>query len=360
MSSDNDNQDIELSKLKSHQLNLNLFGLDPMMDQNYSNALEIYDLAGKFVYDKERKYQSRVSADESAFSRKTTYKGQEVNLTITTANIERKVGGKMERTFVFPSAREEIIEDVLRKFATQSRAEGFEVSEGSGEGTRLVGVKFTLYEVYTELKRIGKSYSYSEISEALEIMNNANLKIRNEDGSIDLSAPFFPILATAEKGDKKDRLNFACFHPMVTETILTLNYRRYNYAQALGFSSHYTRLVYRRLCLRWVQASPTQPYTILLSTLISAIKEPYANLYQDKQLFTKVFDDLKKDNILLKVKETKKVDPENKKKILDWRFDLYATESFAKQVASNNKVQARTKGLSNGTSEALYIPELND
>lgn len=327
-----------LEPVSSKQLNLDLFELDPLIDKNYSNTLEIYDLAGKFIYDKSHKYLTTASADETAFSRITTYKNLELKVSVTAANIERTKNGITERTFVFPGAREEAIEDVLRKLATERRAEAYEATTGKNAGSKFVGVSFSLYELFEELKRVGKSYSYTEIREALMIMNKSNLSFKSTDDSIDLSAPFFPIHFTAEQNRAKDTKCLICFHPMVTDAILSLNFRRYNYLKALSYSKHYTRLTYKRLCHRWVQASPSNPYTILLSTLIVAMKEPYKNLYQDKQLFKGVLDELVATDVLSKYEEHPKKEG---RKVTDWRFVLYATESFAKQMASNNKVTER-------------------
>lgn len=325
----------ELELIQSQQLNLDLFGLDPLLDKNYSNTLEIYDLAGKFVYDKHTKYLSKASAEETAFTRTTSYRGMELTLQVTAANIERTREGKTQRTFVFPGAREEIIEDVLRKLATEHRAKAYEATTGSNAGTKFVGISFTLYEVYAELKRVGKSYSYAEIREAFEIMHRSILTIKSADNSIYLSAPFFPIVAVVEKKSAVDTKSFICFHPMVTDAIHTLNFRRYNYAKALQFGGHYTRLTYKRLCHRWRQASPGKPYTILLKTLITAMKAPYANLYQDKALVKEIMDDLVEADVLERYEMTPK---RVGKTIVDWKIDMYATNSFAKQQAANNKV----------------------
>ena len=334
----------DLEPISGNQLKLDLFGLDPLLDKNYSNTLEIYDLAGKFLYSKQHKYMKRASAEETEFTRTTVYRKMEINVSVAAANIERIKDGKKQRIFVFPGAREEVIEDVLRKFATERRAEAYEITTGSEAGTKLVGVGFTLYEVYEELKRVGKTYSYSEIREAIEIMNRSMLTFLSSDGSIDLSAPFFPIKLVAEKGKKKVTRSFICFHPMVTEAILSLNFRRYNYTKALGLNKHYSRLTYKRLCHRWTQAAPDKPYTILLSTLIKAMKDPYANLYQDKALFVEVFDDLmsEKANVLERYVSTPKKEG---LKIIDWKFELYPTNAFAKQQAANNKVENQNKGI---------------
>ena len=65
------------------------------------------------------------------------------------------------------------------------------------------------------------------------------------------------------------------------------------------------------------------------------MKDPYNNMYQDKALFKDVMDDLVNDDVLERYDMTPK---KQGKKITDWRFDLYASNTFAKQIAANNKV----------------------
>ena len=327
----------ELSPIETGQLHLDLFELDPLLDKNFSNTIEIYDLAGKYIYDKQNKFLKTASADQMEYSRITTYKDREIHVSITAANIEKVVNGRKERMFVFPGTREEIVEDVLRKIATQrGRAQAYEVTNGDYSGDRYVAVSFSIYEVYTELKRVGKSYSYEEIREALTILNRSILTVKSADDSIDLTAPFFPIKAIANKADPKDTVSFVCFHPLITEAIVSQNFRRLNYAKALSFNSPYTRLMYKRLSHRWYQAAPGKPYKIKLSTLVSAMKTPYKSLFSDKALFMKVFKELAEANVI-----SDNIEPTPKKegkKVVDWLFTLHPTNEFAKQQAANNKV----------------------
>jgi hypothetical protein len=65
------------------------------------------------------------------------------------------------------------------------------------------------------------------------------------------------------------------------------------------------------------------------------MKDPYQNTYQDKALFKDVMDDLVNEDVLERYEMIPKKEG---KKIVDWRFELYASNTFAKQVAANNKV----------------------
>ncbi len=332
----------DLKHKEKAQLKLDLFGLDPLVDQNYSHSFEIYDTVGKFEYDKKKKYRLSVSAEDTEFVRYTEYDGIKIRVTVIDANIERLMpDGSKKRVFVRPGAREEIIEDVLRKLATEKRAEAYEITSGDSKGQQLVGLEFSRYEVYEELKRINNGkvqYSYAEIHEAILVLNRAHLQFDAEDGSISFSAPFLPVLAFAEKATKGDTKSFVCFHPMVTDIIMTANYRRYNYKKALSFKGQYTRLIYKRLCNRWIQAGPGNPYKVKLSTLVAAMKAPYKNLYQDKALLQDVLEELKQEEVIESYEATPK---KLKGKIIDWVFELRATNKFAKQQAASNKAANR-------------------
>src|SRR5690606_41909944 len=60
-----------LKQKEKSQLKLDLFGLDPLIDQNYSHSFEIYDTVGKFEYDKKKKYRLSAAADDTEFVRQT-------------------------------------------------------------------------------------------------------------------------------------------------------------------------------------------------------------------------------------------------------------------------------------------------
>jgi len=310
--------------IQKTQLKLDLFSLDPLLDKNFSNTIEIYDLVGKYVYNKKCKTLKQATAKQTHLIRHTVVNGLSIKVTLTAAS--------MENAFVFPGAREEIVEDVLRKLATERRSNAYQ----DAAKQKFVGLNFTLYEVFNELKRIGKTYSYTEIKEALLVMHKSNLSIESEDKALLLSSTLLPILTIKERNK-----SFVCFHPMISDSIETLTYRRYNYLKSFEFKSHYTRQFYKRLCHRWIQASPTKPYNIKLSTLVESNKNA-SSVAKDKNLYIKCLNELVATDILSHYKaETKK----EGRKIIDWLFILYASETFTQQIRSNNKVVKNKKEL---------------
>ncbi|TNC80813.1 MAG: RepB family plasmid replication initiator protein [Oleiphilus sp.] len=332
----------DIKKVDPAQMRLDLFELDTLKDKNYSNTLEILDVSGLFSSDRRTKYLPQASANQLVARRTNNYKELEISYTISAANIERETNGKRERVFVFPGVREETLWEVCKKISTmEGRSEPYQMEGNGGSGRKLVGLKLSLYEIRQECIRLGKTYSYEEIREGLNVLNKANLQIESDNGDISLDGTYFPVLAMADKADPDNTKMFICFHPMVTDVIYALNFRRYNYVEGMKFSSFYTRTIYKRLCHRWVQASVSNPYTIKLSTLVKSMKKPAATVARDKQTFEACLKELVDAGVLEKYAM---IPRKEGRKTLDWTFDLYATDSFAKQMASNNKVKNNISG----------------
>lgn len=116
-----------------------------------------------------------------------------MSLTISPALV--KTNG-VEKAF-YPSVREEIIEDVLRKFATDPDRNEFLDDR--------LSVKFSLYDLWKELRRIGHTYDYSQIKESLKILVKTNLEIITEDNRVTFSSNMFETLGIVDCNDVEDK-----------------------------------------------------------------------------------------------------------------------------------------------------------
>ncbi len=330
------------------QLALDLFGLDPLIDQDFTHTLSLYDVIGKYIYDRRSKILTGVtSAADAKFQRKIIHANAEVTATITAANIERiGANGEKESVFAFPGTREQAIEDVLRKLATERRAETYETQlPNKKKKFHLIGLQFSLYEIHQELEKQARSYNYIEIREGLEILSKAGLNFVSEDGSTLANATFFPVLFFADAPKKGDAQAFICFHPLVTDLITNTKYRRSKYSKLFEFRSHRARLFYDRLCCSWIQAGPGHPYNILLTTLIAAWKDPASRLAKDKEIIIEALNELVERDII----EKYEAEPKKRKgKIYDWLFTLHSSNSFAKQQAAAQKVFNRITAKAEG------------
>src|ERR1700751_5659737 len=132
-----------------------------------SNAIDLWDNVPR--YSISRKAMEEVRINGLFLKRHCTefqYKGRTFVRTVTPARVEDLDGKERE---YYASANEELIEDALRKIATEQPSGYFDKPNSSS------GVVFTLYMLREELKRRGHTRSYQEIVLGLNIMHHSNI-----------------------------------------------------------------------------------------------------------------------------------------------------------------------------------------
>src|SRR6266404_4736734 len=93
----------------------------------------------------------------------------------------------------YPSPREELVEEALRKIACD-RLKGVYLDDGAG-------VQFTLYELKKELRERGHDINSVDLVESLKICNLTNISIQTADGKAIIQSPIFPTLLIASRED---------------------------------------------------------------------------------------------------------------------------------------------------------------
>jgi hypothetical protein len=84
----------------------------------------------------------------------------------------------------YPSYREELVEEALRKIACD-RFNGVFLNDRAG-------VQFTLYELKKELKARGHSLNLPDILAALKTCNLASFTVEGHDGTSIMQSTIFP------------------------------------------------------------------------------------------------------------------------------------------------------------------------
>ena len=102
--------------------------------------------------------------------REFEYKGERFVVKIAPAKLETREG---ERDF-YPSHREELVEEALRKIAS-TRLNGIFLNN-------IAGVQFTLYELKKELKERGHDIDLRDLIDSLKICNLTNISVQKVDG----------------------------------------------------------------------------------------------------------------------------------------------------------------------------------
>ncbi len=316
----------EIVQTKPEQLEL--FELNDQHSNRYSNTIEVYDMMPKYFFGGvKRKMEQYLDVLERDF----VYRERKFNLTIAPAAILDKNSGKT--IFYYPSQREELVEDVLRKFAA-TRDRGIYLD---GEA----GVKFTLYEVQKELKKIGHGYDLNEIKQAIEICAKTSIEIKSADAKISYVSNIFP-LAIIDRKDRADGDNMALvqFHPLVTKSINEGTFRLINYERMMSMKMQLARWFHKRISHLFVQGDTLKPYVIKLSTILrdSAMKS-YKNISDTIRQVNKAMDELVDAKIISKYEIDKNYHETKQNKIVDALYSLWVSEDFVADAKKANKLK---------------------
>ena len=272
--------------------------------------------------------------------RKFIHKGCEYTVKVSPAALQDASGRTIH---YYPSQREEIVEDVIRKLASQKN--GLFLDDAAA-------VKFTLYEVREELLKIGHGYSTDAIKQAIEICSNTLIKITSKEGNeVSVTSTIFPFVGIeTKKIDGGKNKVVVMFHPLVTRSINEGTYRLINYEQVMNYKMPLARWLHKRISHNFLQATPEHPYRIKLSTIIrdSGMKK-YQKLPNNIRQICKAMEEMVIGGALARYEQER---IEEKRKILDVIFSLYVSDSFRNDVKKANKANPNLQ-------EKLRNKELN-
>jgi len=320
---------------QSKPLQLNLFELLLPGDRDFSNTIELYDFIPKYHWGKVQRINDKFL---DSLEREFECKGLKYKVKIRPASIEDRNG--VER-YYYPSKREELVEDALRKF----------VAEGQGVFLdEQAGVTFSLYQLQEELKKNGHSYSKDQIKDALLICARTNMTVTTENGNAVLVSNLFETLGLQTREDWKDQGNktraFVRFNSLVTKSIKSRTFRQINYAKVMSYKNVIARQLHKRMSHHYLQASLTSPYNFMLSTIIRDFGlTQYAQLRDNLRDVQTALDEMVEKKVILSYKVAKVIDNTKRLKLLDAKFVLIPDPSFIGEVINANKAQSKTKSL---------------
>jgi hypothetical protein len=306
-----------------------------------SNAFDLWDSIPRYVVsrqqqDKWRKAGTFPLLHEVYFH----YRGRQLSATIQPAAVKDKDG--VIRTY-FPSANEELIEDVLRKFAADQNNGYFNPK------IRRSGVVFTLHMIRQELERRGHGRTYGEIIHSLEIMARSVIITTTADGQpgdFASNSLYLNNLFRVTKGrlaeDPKAKW-FADFHPFATRALDELTYRQFNYGRLMSHKSQLARWLNKVLCLKYLNASFLHPFEIRFSTIKrdSSLLLGYAAERLAVAAVDSALEELYKCTPqLLGVPPEKKVLYGSRRKITDVVYTLFPSREFVAEVKAASKRHA--------------------
>lgn len=322
---------------QSKPIQLNLFELLSPQDREFSNTIELYDFIPKYFWGKSKRINGKFLEQlEREFEcRNIRYK-----VKIDPAKISDRDG--ITRDY-YPSKREELVEDALRKFACE------------GQGLFLddqAGVTFTLYQIHQELKRLGHTYSIREIKDSLLICAKTNITVSTEDGKSILVSSLFETLGlqTREdwKGQGEKTKAFVRFNSLVTQSIKQQTFRQLNYDKAMSYKSVIARQLHKRMSHHYTQASFSNPYHFLLSTVIRDFGlTKYTQLRDNLRDVQTGLEEMKEKEIIMAYKIQKTLESSQRNKLVDAKFTLMPDAGFIGEVIRTNKRQTEIRRIPN-------------
>jgi len=306
-----------------------------------SNVFDLWDSIPRYVVsrqqqDKWRKAGTFPLLHEVPFH----YRGRELVATIQPAALRGRDG--VIRTF-FPSANEELIEDVLRKIAADQNNGYYDPKD------KRSGVVFTLHMVRKELERRGHGRTYREISLSLDIMSSAVIATSTADGkegNFTSKSLYLNNLFRVSKGrltEDPEAKWFVDFHPFASRALDELTYRQFNYARLMSHKSQLARWLNKVLSLKYLNASFTHAFEMRLSTITrdSGLLAGYSRPRDAVTAVDSAFDELQKSlPPLLGCKPGKKTIEGARGKILDVVYTLHPSREFMVEVKAASKRQS--------------------
>jgi hypothetical protein len=320
----------------SRPVEIKLFGFSNPEDRKYSNTIELYDFIPKH-------YWGRVERINEQFllplEREFECRGTKYKVIVTPARIKDKDGKFRD---YYAGRREELVEAALRKLTCDGQ--GIFLDDHSG-------VVFSLTELWHELKRMGHTYNFDEIKEALLICVKTIIEIKTEDDRAMLAAGIFESLGLRTWDDWKEKGQqtkcFVQFNPLVTTSIRNGTFRRLNYEKSMSYNSVITRQLHKRMSHHYTQASIANTYEIMLSTIIRDFGlKSYAHLRDNLRDVKLALKELKEKDVIIESKIEKTVNESSK--LIDAKIILRPHARFAGEMIGANEVHKRIKSNLSG------------
>ena len=314
---------------------LALFEILTPQERDYSNTIELYDFIPKYVWGRVERIQEKFL---EPIERDFECRGASYRVRLAPARLKDSDG--VSRDY-FPGKREELVEDALRKLATE------------GQGIFLndeAAVTFTLYQLHHELKRTGHSYSITQIKEALMVCVGTTLQLTDESGSDVLASSIFDTIGLQTREDwegqgEKTRA-FVRFNALVTASIRNKTFRQFNYEVTMGYQNVISRQLHKRMSHHFTQASFAQPYTIMLSTVIRDFGlTAYTKLSHNLRDVEIALKEMVEKEVVYKYELQKVFNTERRNKLDDVRLILHPDQKFVGEVIKANSRQKELKQI---------------
>jgi hypothetical protein len=302
-----------------------------------SATIELLDSVPKY-------FQRQTEADTTKpWVQIITVRGVSWKMTMLPVTLRAKEGTALKNRF--PGPREEIIEQVLRKMATDTPGVMKEPRDDNSPRQLVT----TLSALRRRLEQEGHGYKISEIDEALTILDGVRFDL--EGPSKVKTSGIIRRTQIGLPGDTSgDSTAIAIsFHPLFYRSLAERTYRLLKYDRLIGLKRPLSRWIYQRITHYFTQAQRGGPlsnvsYHLALSFILAnSTMKRYADLRNNVRQVELALKELHEAGILhpLKPYEAKPVHEESSKrgraKASDVVFDLWPSDEVAGEIADANR-----------------------
>lgn len=300
-----------------------------------SNSIEFWDSVPRYsisqrAMNKIRDDRERLDLLEISF----TYRQSSLIAIIQPALIQEYKNGEKITVAYYPSSNEELVEEALRKIASNQH-------KGFHEPLKRSGAIFTLYELREELRLRGHARTYYEIVKSLNILSKSIIELKGEKKEFAYykSNTYISNVTSVTRADLKEDPNakwHVQFHPLVTDSIDRITYRQFNYQQLMSHKTQLARWIHKYLVNKYTMASKMYPFDMRYNTIKrdSAMLGGYKVERQAIAACDFSMEELKTQKIASEIK--RKVISGARGKILDVVYTITPTQEFIAEVKLAN------------------------
>lgn len=316
-----------------------------------SNIIDIWDAAPKYLTPR-RNANLAKHASEQVIERTFEFKGDIFRVRTAAAAFKDPQGNTVIK---LPTAREELIEDVLRKIAVQQKLATVGLKTlASGEEVRVFNVKFSLYMLRNELAKHGHGIKHADLIEALTIMSGSVVEIgyANKSTAIHRAAILTSLTGVSRDDLRSDPNSLweACFHPMVVCSLASIEYRQYDYEHTMRYRLSLARWIHKRLSMVYSNAGMLQPYKLLLSSAhLNSGLINHSTIRHQARATDNALEEMKNRNVIRLIEQRQIMQG---RKIADVEYIIHPTPEFISLIKAAN---ARQRDARNSICNGLKV-----
>lgn len=323
-----------------------------VIDSNFSNAIALYDMMPKYVYQKKTAFrESELPPEKHVIERTFTARlGRETQrcfLRIKPAMIMKEDDeGRPQRWYIYPGHREYLVEEAIRKIAIEN---GGHLADGR------VGCRFSIRSVQRILADTGHQCKHSDIIQAINVLNQCHMEygFYEDNGRTKVSgrSALFPeiYLRTRDEYRNGEAETAVRFHDMVNKSIRDQSFRNYDFLTCMTYRLPLSSYLHKRLSLRFTQADTTNYFSFHLLNLMGEggfnLSPALAkNIEQMKD----ALEELKAADVVSAYEYDHIKDDADRRKNVDAAFRIFVTERFVSQMI---KINSHSKKIAAGVQD---------